>query len=161
MKPRSHGRMGTVGKCLLMAGLLLGLAFGLAILNPVSLAQGDPTAPRYTVDPFWPKPLPTTTDASGVPRHWITGSVGASCLDSRGHVITFNRAYETEGSPLGPLSVAAPPVIEYDAEGNVVHTWGDATLSVAAFAPAAFAFAISDQGTDEQKRELLPQFCGE
>ena len=128
MKPRSHGRMGTVGRCLLMAGLLLGLAFGLAILNPVSLAQGDPTAPRYTVDPFWPKPLPTTTDASGVPRHWITGSVGASCLDSRGHVITFNRAYETEGSPLGPLSVAAPPVIEYDAEGNVVHTWGDATL---------------------------------
>ncbi|MCH7709227.1 MAG: acyl-CoA dehydrogenase family protein [Myxococcales bacterium] len=39
--------------------------------------------------------------------------------------------------------------------------WGDATLAVAAFAPAAFAFAISDQGTDEQKRELLPQFCGE
>jgi alkylation response protein AidB-like acyl-CoA dehydrogenase len=39
--------------------------------------------------------------------------------------------------------------------------WGDATLAVAAFAPAAFAFAIAEQGTEDQKKELLPLFCGE
>ncbi len=39
--------------------------------------------------------------------------------------------------------------------------WGDATLALAALAPAAFAFAIADQGTDEQKREHLPAFCGD
>ncbi len=38
--------------------------------------------------------------------------------------------------------------------------WGDATLAVAATAPAAFAFALADQGTEEQKREYLPLFCG-
>ena len=39
--------------------------------------------------------------------------------------------------------------------------WGDATLAVAMLAPAAFAFAVADQGTDEQKRELLPLFCSD
>jgi alkylation response protein AidB-like acyl-CoA dehydrogenase len=36
---------------------------------------------------------------------------------------------------------------------------GDATLALAATAPAAFAFAIADQGSEEQKREYLPLFC--
>jgi alkylation response protein AidB-like acyl-CoA dehydrogenase len=38
--------------------------------------------------------------------------------------------------------------------------WGDAGLALAAFAPAAFAFAVADHGTDAQKRELLPLFSG-
>jgi alkylation response protein AidB-like acyl-CoA dehydrogenase len=38
--------------------------------------------------------------------------------------------------------------------------WGDATLAVAALAPAAFAFAIADQGSEAQKRAYLPLFCG-
>jgi len=39
--------------------------------------------------------------------------------------------------------------------------WGDATLAVAALAPAAFAFAVADQGTEAQKRELLPALCSD
>jgi alkylation response protein AidB-like acyl-CoA dehydrogenase len=39
--------------------------------------------------------------------------------------------------------------------------WGDATLTAAALAPAAFANAIVDQGTDAQKQAYLPMFCGE
>lgn len=39
--------------------------------------------------------------------------------------------------------------------------WGDATLAVAALAPAAFANAIVDQGTEAQKKALLPLFCGD
>ena len=116
-----------------MGGMLLVLAFSLGLWQPLSVAQGDPQVPQYRVDPFWPKPLPTTKDSNGVARQWITGAVGASCLDSRGHVITFNRAYETpltrpSDGPLGPMSVPAPPVIEYDAQGNIVNSWGDATL---------------------------------
>jgi alkylation response protein AidB-like acyl-CoA dehydrogenase len=38
--------------------------------------------------------------------------------------------------------------------------WGDATLALAAAAPAAFAFAVADQGTSDQKRAHLPAFCG-
>jgi alkylation response protein AidB-like acyl-CoA dehydrogenase len=39
--------------------------------------------------------------------------------------------------------------------------WGDATLAVAALSPSAFANAIVDQGTEDQKRAYLPLFCGE
>jgi hypothetical protein len=132
VKRKAHYTITLAARSAQVAGTLLVLAFVLGMWQPWSLAQGDAKAPRYRVDPSWPKPLPTTKDASGVARQWITGAVGASCLDSRGHLITFNRAYETvlkpgEG-PLGPMSVPAPPAIEYDADGNVVNSWGDATL---------------------------------
>jgi alkylation response protein AidB-like acyl-CoA dehydrogenase len=38
--------------------------------------------------------------------------------------------------------------------------WGDAGLALAAVAPAAFAFAVADYGSEAQKRALLPAFCG-
>jgi hypothetical protein len=120
MKERAHHRMVTIRRVLQVAIVLSTLA--------VAFGQGTTKVPQYRVDPFWPKPLPATKDARGVPLQWITGAVGASCLDSRGHVITFNRAYETPANPpLGPMSMPAPPVIEYDAQGNIVNSWGDAT----------------------------------
>jgi alkylation response protein AidB-like acyl-CoA dehydrogenase len=39
--------------------------------------------------------------------------------------------------------------------------WGDAALALAAVAPAGFAHAIVDQGTEEQKQKYLPLFCGD
>ena len=39
--------------------------------------------------------------------------------------------------------------------------WGDAALALAALAPAAFAFAIVDQGTEDQKQRYLPELCGD
>jgi sugar lactone lactonase YvrE len=118
-------------RCLQFGAALLVLAFAVGLWQPISLAQGG-SVPQYRVDPSWPKPLPSAKGADGVPRQWVTGAVGASCIDSGGHVITFNRAYETaykpgEG-PLGPMSVPAPPAIEYDAQGNIVNSWGDAAL---------------------------------
>lgn len=56
------------------------------------------------------------------------------------------------GSPRSPLTNAI--VLEELA-------FGDASLALAATAPAAFAWAVADQGTTEQKTALLPAFCGE
>lgn len=39
--------------------------------------------------------------------------------------------------------------------------FGDATLAVAATAPSGFANAILDQGSESQKKSLLPLFCSE
>jgi alkylation response protein AidB-like acyl-CoA dehydrogenase len=39
--------------------------------------------------------------------------------------------------------------------------WGDASLAAAAVAPAAFAFAVADYGSEAQQRALLPAFCSE
>jgi alkylation response protein AidB-like acyl-CoA dehydrogenase len=38
--------------------------------------------------------------------------------------------------------------------------WGDAALALAALAPVGFAFAVADQGTEEQQREYLPKGDG-
>jgi alkylation response protein AidB-like acyl-CoA dehydrogenase len=59
-------------------------------------------------------------------------------------------AYGGGGEPRSPLTNAI--VAEELA-------WGDATLALALLAPAAFAFAVADQGSEEQKRTLLPAFC--
>jgi alkylation response protein AidB-like acyl-CoA dehydrogenase len=38
--------------------------------------------------------------------------------------------------------------------------YGDATLALAATAPSLFAYAIADQGSEAQRRQYLPAFCG-
>src|SRR5256712_9672766 len=83
-------------------------------------------APRFEVDPFWPKPLP---------NHWILGSVTGVAIDSRDHVwIVHNGANSmAQGTEMGtgttPPSAerccsAAPPVLEFDAAGTLVSNWG-------------------------------------
>ena len=45
------------------------------------LAQGG--APKFEVDPTWPKPLP---------ENWVTGQVSGVCADNRDHVFIVNRS---------------------------------------------------------------------
>jgi hypothetical protein len=81
-------------------------------------------APRFEVDPFWPKPLPS---------HWVLGSTIGVSVDSRDHVWIIHRQqslnFETEASagknsPTGACCMPAPNVIELDAQGTVVSSWG-------------------------------------
>lgn len=84
---------------------------------------GERVAPRFEVDPFWPKPLP---------NGWLLGSTIGVAVDSRDHVWIVHRYQslnpETEASAgrnTGPgCCSAAPPVLEFDAEGNLVGSWG-------------------------------------
>jgi DNA-binding beta-propeller fold protein YncE len=81
-------------------------------------------APRFEVDPFWPKPLP---------NHWLLGSTIGVSVDSRDHVWIIHRQQslnaDTEASagvnnPRDACCMAAPNVIELDAQGNVAGSWG-------------------------------------
>ena len=82
-------------------------------------------APRFEVDPVWPKPLP---------NHWILGSTIGVGVDSRDHVFIIHRGDSTlnqrteAGSaanpPLGECCAAAPPILEFDPDGNLVKAWG-------------------------------------
>ena len=82
---------------------------------------------------MWPKPLPSVTDADGLVRQWVTGQVGASCIDSHDHIVTVNRGFLPGGllAQEGTQSIPAPPVTLYDPAGNIVESWGDATLTSA------------------------------
>ena len=75
------------------------------------------TPPRYVADVNWPKPLP---------NRWVLGGLGGVCVDARNHVFILNRQDVLENElDTGRL---APPIIEFDSDGNVVNSWGDPTL---------------------------------
>jgi alkylation response protein AidB-like acyl-CoA dehydrogenase len=61
-------------------------------------------------------------------------------------------AFGGAGEPRSPLTSAL--VLE-------ALAFGDPALALAVTHPAAFAFAVLDQGSEEQKRAYLPLFCGE
>ena len=96
-----------------IAAMFAGLAIAMGILCVAPLhAQGN--APKFEVDPSWPKPLPNL---------WVTGGIGGVCIDSRDHVFILNRRDLTDNDL--DAGHQAPVVIEFDPEGNVVNSFGD------------------------------------
>jgi len=86
-----------------------------AAYAPVSRAQDR--APHYEADVSWPKPLP---------NRWVLGGLGGVCVDAQDHVLILNRQDVIDGDLNGAR--LAPKMIEFDAAGNVVNSWGDAAL---------------------------------
>jgi hypothetical protein len=87
--------------------------------------QAQVDAPAFEVNPLWPKPLP---------NNWRLGSAIGVGVDSRDHVFIVHRGLPTlnprteAGAALNPPNseccTAAPPVLEFDPEGNLVNSWG-------------------------------------
>ena len=97
-------------KLLVLTGAVAALA--LALLGSVALSQTKATVPKFEVDPWWPKPLP---------EGWITGRLGAVCVDSHDHVIVTNRRDITEEEQ--ETSKQAPSVLLFDLAGNLAGSW--------------------------------------
>lgn len=95
-------------------GTLLGLSSPFVLGAKAGPPQG-PDVPKFEIDPLWPKPFPEL---------WITGEVGGTCVDAQDHVFIVNRDNLTPDEQKN--SQPAPPVIEFDPEGNVVNSWGKA-----------------------------------
>ena len=103
----------------------LSLAVAAFTLSPLRAQAGVPT---FKVDPYWPKPLP---------GRWVTGEIGGLCVDDKDHVFLVQRVNDVggmdghlEGLTNDELNAgtAGPPIIEFDAEGNVVNSWGDSKV---------------------------------
>ena len=71
-------------------------------------------APRYELDPLWPK-LPFG-------EQWLTGGLGGMCVGGD-RIFILNRQNVVPADLDGARP--APPIIELDAEGDVVGGWGD------------------------------------
>jgi len=113
--------------------LILGVSFITAIIvlaaaqSAVRASAEDQTieVPLFEVDPLWPKPLP---------NHWVLGSTIGVGIDSRDHVYIIHRGLSTlnerteAGSatnpPTGECCAPAPPILEFDPDGNLVKAWG-------------------------------------
>jgi DNA-binding beta-propeller fold protein YncE len=103
--------------------LFAGLGVGQAWLQSQAQAQGSSVqAPKFDVDPLWPKPLP---------NHWVLGMTIGVWVDEQDHVWIIHRGRDTLHAneralelKVGECCAAAPPVLVFDAAGNLVRSWG-------------------------------------
>ncbi len=110
---------------LLVRTILSAVAITVALwgfgLGQTSRAADDP--PKFAVDASWPQPLP---------NKWAIGQVSGIALGAQDHVWILHRPSTLEKDELNASTnppgaeccIAAPPVIEFDANGKVVRAWG-------------------------------------
>jgi DNA-binding beta-propeller fold protein YncE len=109
------------------------LAAGYAVFQRKAVVEAAGTqAPRFEVDPMWPKPLP---------NHWILGNVIGVSVDAQDHIWIIHRQGSLEAmedyavaNPPGPkrqkgvveaeCCAPAPAVLEFDEQGNLLNSWG-------------------------------------
>jgi hypothetical protein len=119
-------RRGNLFVGLLLLVLLAGLGVAQQLLEKTAAAQAKAAvqAPRFEVDPMWPKPLP---------NHWVMGNVIGVGVDAQDHIYIIHRGagslepkeiYAAANPPQSECCLPAPPVLEFDAEGNLVRSWG-------------------------------------
>src|SRR5580692_2092559 len=110
------------------AALAVGLsvlcgAASLAISRRAVVHAAGVVAPRFEVDPFWPKPLP---------NHWILGQTIGVSVDANDHIWLIHRpgslepgeVHATTNPQISSCCAPAPPVLEFDAAGNLIGHWG-------------------------------------
>lgn len=95
----------------------------LVLAGLLCAAASAQEVPRFKVDPSWPKELP---------NNWILGQVGGIAVDSRDHIWVYQRpgslTDDERGAALNPpmskCCRPAPPVMEFDQDGNLLQAWG-------------------------------------
>lgn len=113
------------------------LTFGVALVGVITIvacaaeamdnmAAQNGEVPLFQVDPFWPKPLP---------GHWLMGPTIGVTVDPNDGVWIVHRntpdqfAARTEiglvqDPVLSQCCQPGPPVLHFDADGNLLHAWG-------------------------------------
>ncbi|MCC7241419.1 MAG: hypothetical protein IT180_05805 [Acidobacteria bacterium] len=100
---------------LLLAISTLPLIAAAAVVAAQSPAPDPLLAPSFRVDPAWPKPLP---------NRWLVGAVVGVAVDKRDHVWVVHRPGTLQPNETRSIWRAAPPVLEFDPDGNLVASWG-------------------------------------
>ena len=101
---------------------LVGLTFVFTGSVPAQRSS-DAQAPRFQVDPWWPRPLP---------NNWLMGQAAGVAVDRHDHVWVIQRprtlTEDERGATLNPprslCCAPAPPVLEFDADGVLARSWG-------------------------------------
>src|ERR1051326_7565304 len=111
---RNHFRVALI--CAVMGTLTASIVF-----KRTMAAAGTAQAPRFEVDPMWPKPLP---------NHWVIGSVIGVTADSNDHIWIIHRQGSLEPKEISlstkgaECCTPAPPVLEFNEDGDLIGHWG-------------------------------------
>jgi len=102
----------------------LALLLSVALFEQRSTVEAAaPQAPRFEVDPLWPKPLP---------NHWVIGAVIGVAVDGKDNVWIIHRQgsleakeqYATMSPRAAECCAAAPPVLAFNQAGDLIASWG-------------------------------------
>lgn len=104
--------VGSIGVGLAVVALAQSTVHG---LKPSRAASNISQAPSFAVDATWPKPLP---------NRWIIGAVAGVAVDSKNHVWIVHRPSTLQPNETRSIWRAAPPVLEFDPQGDLVSSWG-------------------------------------
>ena len=91
------------------------LAVGQFAFQGHAVAQAT-EAPKFEIDPYWPKPLP---------NHWVLGMSIGVWVDNNDHIWMVHRANTVDRTisqlqnKQGECCQAAPPVLEFDEAGRM------------------------------------------
>jgi hypothetical protein len=93
--------------------LILGLALAVLAAAPIRPVppQAAPKAPTFDVDASWPK----------IPNHWVLGEVTSISVDNKDNIWVL---HVPQSIPPDQREHAAPPVLEFDASGKLLTSWG-------------------------------------
>jgi hypothetical protein len=103
-----------VARSLLASSVAVMLAAGVLSVVDSDAAPAPKAAreaPRFEVDPTWPK----------LPPRYVFGQVSSVSIDDQGHAWVLQRPSSLRADQ---KDKAAPPVIEFDEQGNFVQAWG-------------------------------------
>src|SRR5260370_887195 len=104
--------------------LIGALAVGSSVLQKRAVVEAAGVqAPRFEVDPMWPKPLP---------KHWVIGAVIGVAVDANDHIWIIHREgsleakekYATWDPPASGCCAPAPPILEFNEAGDLIGHWG-------------------------------------
>ena len=122
MRPVKRKPSMIVGGAFLAVIVALAVAQSLLERRAAAQERAAARAPRFEVDPLWPKPLP---------NHWVLGSAIGVSVDDQDHVWIIHRSSSTLNNnekalelKTGECCTGAPPVLEFDAAGNLLRHWG-------------------------------------
>jgi DNA-binding beta-propeller fold protein YncE len=82
-----------------------------ALLGLIVSAQSK--SPTFTVDPSWPT----------IPNNWVLGEVSSIAVDPQDRIWVLHRP---RSIPEAQRAQAAPPVLQFDASGKLLTSWGGA-----------------------------------
>jgi hypothetical protein len=109
-----------IGTALIAVFTVLGVGQNIATKTAMAQAAGTVMAPRFEVDPAWPKPLPNGMQ--------LGQTIGVS-VDANDHVWIVHRANPdaveaAADNKTGLCCKTSDPIMEFDQAGNLLRHWG-------------------------------------
>src|SRR5882672_7890559 len=128
LDPKPEGGLSRMGRNLYVGATFVAILVALGVATSVldrraAVEAAAVMAPRFEVNPLWPKPLP---------NHWILGQTIGVSVDAQDHIWIIHRGgslepgevHATTKPPIAQCCAPAPPVLEFDQAGNLLRHWG-------------------------------------